>query len=461
MEPESNINYEKEEHAHEVHDPVCNAMPDSTRLRYFHGQMLVANDLQTEQDYFREKLKLLNRCLHGYGTVCGLKVVPLRDGSKYESDYETPEPYEQQQQGDSYDDQQQQQQSQYQPEKHRRHPRVRIECGLALDCEGNELIVREPLTVDLWRELSESERKQLEDDIDRNERPRPRVYVSICYCVEPLDPVRPVIPDACSAVEKECVYSKLRDKVKVKVSLRRPEADHCHDNCCGKCKDKCLLLAMVLFERGRPIVVRNDVRRWVTPYEPVTITGVNWVHGAENYTPAEARKILQRDGLTIQFSRPILAETINKGVVDVFVFQGGRGQHGGIYYLDGDVTTTNDNRHIVFKYTARESLQHADRVFIVVRTDFILDRCCRPVDGNHTGGRVPLLPAFQENAPEAGMPKAATVCVDPPRRYGAWTSGNGASGGAFESWFYIEDKDMGGYGQQGTDQRTRYETDDE
>lgn len=458
MEPESNINYEKEEHAHEVHDTACNAMPDSTRLRYFHGQMLVASDLQTEQDYFREKLKLLNRCLHGYGTVCGLKVVSVKGDSKYESDYEAPEPYEQpQQQGGSYDDEQQQQQQQYHGhERHRRHARVRVECGLALDCEGNELIVREPISVDLWRELSENERKQLEDDIERHERPRPRVYVSICYCVEPIDPVRPVIPDACSAVEKECVYSKLRDKVKVKVSLRRPDADHCHDNCCGKCKDKCLLLAMVLFERGKPIVVKNDVRRWVTPYEPVTITGVNWVHAAENYTPAEARKILQRDGLTIQFSRPILPETVNKGVVDVFVFQGGRGQHGGIYYLDGEVTTTNDNRHIVFKYTARESLQHLDRVFIVVRTDFILDRCCRPVDGNHTGGRVPLLPTFQDNIPEAGMPKAATVCVDPPRRYGNWVSGNGASGGAFESWFYIEDKDMGGYGGQASDQRPRY-----
>jgi hypothetical protein len=105
MEPESNIDYEKDEHAHEVHDPACDAMPDSTRLRYFHGQMLVAHDLQTEQDYFREKLKLLNRCLHGYGTVCGLKVTPVKDDYKDESDYEAPEPNVQQQ-GGPYDEQQ-------------------------------------------------------------------------------------------------------------------------------------------------------------------------------------------------------------------------------------------------------------------------------------------------------------------------------------------------------------------
>src|ERR1044072_1837277 len=202
MEPESNINYEKEEHAHEVHDPACDAMPDSTRLRYFHGQMLVAHDLQTEQDYFREKLKLLNRCLHGYGTVCGLKVLPVRHESKYEPDYETPaRPYDEKKQGGAYDDQDQEQQHQHhEHQKHRHHARVEIQCGLALDCEGNELIGRQPMEVDLWHELSESERKQLADHIDHEERARSRVYVSICYCVLPIDPVRPVIPDACTAV---------------------------------------------------------------------------------------------------------------------------------------------------------------------------------------------------------------------------------------------------------------------
>ena len=457
MEPESKINYEHEEHAHEVHDPACDAMPDSTRLRYFHGQMLVAHDLQTEQDYFREKLKLLNRCLEGYGTVCGLKVVPVKD----DDDYDEPDSYDpkddqyDQEQRDPYD--QKEQQQRYKHERHRRRARVEIECGLALDCEGNELIIRHPIRVDLWKSLTESERKQLEDDIEREQRPRPRVYVSICYCVEPLDPVRPVIPDACNAVS-ECVYSKLRDTVKVKVSLRRPEADPCHDNCCGKCKDKCLLLAMVLFERGKPIVIKNDVRRWITPYEPVTITGVNWVHDA-NYTAAEARKILARDGLTFQFSRPIRRETVTRGVVDVFVFEGGRGQHGEINYLDGEVSAPDD-RHLVFKYTARETLQNADRVFIILRSDFVLDRCCRPVDGSNTGGRVPLLPQFKDNEPERGMPPSATVCIDPPRRYGSWTSGNGTPGGTFESWFYIEEKDTG-YSEQYPQQSSRYETDDE
>src|ERR1700674_5291702 len=54
----------------------CAPVPDFTRLTYFYGQVLSAQDFQKEQDYFREKLKLHNRCLHGYGVVCGLKIRP-------------------------------------------------------------------------------------------------------------------------------------------------------------------------------------------------------------------------------------------------------------------------------------------------------------------------------------------------------------------------------------------------
>src|SRR6516162_9412072 len=59
------------------HDDTCLDVPEFRRLKYFYGQMLGAPDFQTEQDFFREKLKLHNRCLHGYGVVCGLLVEPV------------------------------------------------------------------------------------------------------------------------------------------------------------------------------------------------------------------------------------------------------------------------------------------------------------------------------------------------------------------------------------------------
>ena len=76
-------------------------MADFNSLRrpsFFSGQLLTADDLSLEQNYSREKQKRHNRTLHGFGIVSGLRVT-LAGG------------------------------------------RVVIEPGLALDCEGNELIV--------------------------------------------------------------------------------------------------------------------------------------------------------------------------------------------------------------------------------------------------------------------------------------------------------------------------------
>jgi hypothetical protein len=68
------------------------------RLRFFTGQLLTADDLALEQQYFLEKLKRHNRSLHGFGIVSGLKVT-VNSGQ------------------------------------------IIVEPGLALDCEGNELVI--------------------------------------------------------------------------------------------------------------------------------------------------------------------------------------------------------------------------------------------------------------------------------------------------------------------------------
>lgn len=44
------------------------------RTRYFDGQLLRAEDLARDQEYFRERLRRHNRALHGFGVVCGLAV---------------------------------------------------------------------------------------------------------------------------------------------------------------------------------------------------------------------------------------------------------------------------------------------------------------------------------------------------------------------------------------------------
>ena len=76
-------------------------MPESQTLKrphFFNGKLLTAADLEQEQQYQLDKFKRHNRSLHGFGIVSGLKVTTNAG-------------------------------------------QIVVEPGLALDCEGNEIIV--------------------------------------------------------------------------------------------------------------------------------------------------------------------------------------------------------------------------------------------------------------------------------------------------------------------------------
>jgi len=68
------------------------------RARFFRGKVLTLEDLELTQQYFRERLKRHNRSLHGFGIVSGLNAT-VKSGQ------------------------------------------IIVEPGLALDCEGNELVI--------------------------------------------------------------------------------------------------------------------------------------------------------------------------------------------------------------------------------------------------------------------------------------------------------------------------------
>ncbi len=76
-----------------------------SRPRFFDGRLLTAEDLTREQEYVIGKLKRHNRSLHGFGVVAGLKVT-LTPG------------------------------------------KIIVDAGLALDCEGNEIAIDSPQTID-------------------------------------------------------------------------------------------------------------------------------------------------------------------------------------------------------------------------------------------------------------------------------------------------------------------------
>ena len=81
-----NLNAESEPHSLE-------------RPHFFSGKLITSDDLALEQQYFLEKLKRHNRNLHGFGIVSGLKVTT-----------------------DS--------------------GRIAVAAGMALDCQGNELVIQ-------------------------------------------------------------------------------------------------------------------------------------------------------------------------------------------------------------------------------------------------------------------------------------------------------------------------------
>jgi hypothetical protein len=487
-------------------------IPEFRRLKYFFGQMLGAQDFQAEQDFFREKMKLHNRCLHGYGVVCGLLAEPVpipKDCTAAEEAHErqlwerleqllsqkaatppasqTPPPAAPAQPApaqsppalpavtpprdastnspavnlDAEIEALRRELGDFYKRHCREEPRtkIRIECGLAFDCQGNELAVRRPLNVDLLQWLSPI-------DLQRVKHGATKLYVSLCYCERPVDPVRPVSSDACGATP-DCVFSKLQDSFRVQVTVDCPAEDTRCGSCCEPCVEKCLLLAEITdFCPDHPLhewQIHNGVRRPISLYLPTTIIGISW-HTGGHYTQEEAKTLMgtreheerHSRGLEIRFSRPVLASTIRPGVADIWIIEGGRGRRGQIY--NKDFRFHEKPRHglidrIFLQDITDETLEPGDRVLITLRTEFILDTCCRPVDGENVGGKVPTIHEYAERYgprpdeypdehPQDGRPHPHQgPCAIPPRGYLPWTSGNGTPGGTFVSWFFIRERE--------------------
>ncbi|HEY6176596.1 MAG TPA: hypothetical protein VIX73_19205 [Kofleriaceae bacterium] len=438
----------------------CAAVPQFDRLRYFYGQMLHSRDLQSEQGYFREKLKLHNRCLHGWGVVCGLEVapappdpdcIPITDTEygKVKAEFDKKQA-ELKQISDQSSEARVKLRAELEELRRKlssmgvptsclpkdERTKVQIACGLAIDCEGNEIVLRQPMLVDLWSALSADDRKQLEGGATKN------LYLAICYRECPIDPVRPVVPDSCGATS-DCEYSRLRDSFSIVVTTdaERWKDERC-EPCCEECKECCVLLARIDdFVKGQPLAptqIHMDVHREISLRPTTRISGINWVHDG-TYTPQQAATLLgtgsTTGGIEIRFTRPVWTETITDGTVDVWVVEGGRGRSASISNKSGTLvlpaTPTTDR--VIYRDDTSETLNYGDRVLITLRSAFLLDNCCRPVDGAHRGGRVPLLPG----SPEALVTPTRTVCPVPPGGIGPWTSGAGGAAN-FESWFWID-----------------------
>lgn len=145
------------------------------RVRYYPRQLLTADDMRIEQEYFREKQRRHNRYLHGWGVVCGLEV--KRDDSG---------------------------------------PLTLTVCpGYALGPCGDEIYVPAPVRVD----LAECVRKPADPCAPKNAgvtaAAPPELVVSIRYTECPTRPLR-TLPAGCGCDDTACEYSRIRDGFEVR-----------------------------------------------------------------------------------------------------------------------------------------------------------------------------------------------------------------------------------------------------
>jgi hypothetical protein len=390
-------------HSH-AHEDGHLALPRFERVKYFYGQLLGVREFQSEQSYFLGKQRLHNRYLHGYGVVCGLEVRPIAAADPCAPDAAAPA------------------------------VRIEVDVGLALDCLGNELVVRWPIEVDVLEQLGERGRAELLEG-------RP-AYLSLSFVEQPVEPVRPLAADGCGGLVPECVPSRLRDDVCVRVSLERPPHDRSCDACERSCGDPWLPLAKLTWDRGG-LHADNSIRRTISSFVPTRIAGVSWVHDG-TYRPAHADQMLH-DGLVIQFTDDVHVSSLRRGVIDVWVIQGGGGRRGDLYNVPIEIVPGDPNGTFTRTVTARvpvyrgDRIDPGDRVIVQLRSSFVLDRCSRAVDGEHVGGLVPQLAAYADRCVSVTPALVAPGLRPEPRTYAPWTSGDGGPAGSFESWFYVGD----------------------
>jgi hypothetical protein len=162
--------------------------------RFFPRQLITSDDLTLEQEYFRNKLRMHNRMLHGWGVVCGAQVcmVPRANGNGNGS-------------------------GEFEPWK------VYVKPGYILGPCGDEIVIDCARIVDLRTSgVTGISGEPCVDAVDPwcvevFEREGPdTLYVAVRYKQEATRPVR-VQPGGCGCDDTRCENSRWRDGYEIKV----------------------------------------------------------------------------------------------------------------------------------------------------------------------------------------------------------------------------------------------------
>jgi hypothetical protein len=192
--------------------PDCAFVP-FTRNHFFTGKLLVERDFCDEQRYYIDKLRHHHQRLHGWGVVCGLKVVP----------HDTPA------------------------------CRTRFVCvtpGTAIDCCGHEILLLERDCIDLEQVPA------LEALRRANDTAAHTLQICVTYRECPSEPI-PVLYDECGCDDNRCAPNRVLESYDLHVLVDpptppAPPAQPCEDlwwnhlDGCPSCDTpNCVVLATI------------------------------------------------------------------------------------------------------------------------------------------------------------------------------------------------------------------------
>lgn len=171
------------------------ALQTLERVRYFPRQLITADDMTLEQEYFRQKMRRHNRFLHGWGVVCGGLVEAAPDAE---------------------------------------HPwQVRLCPSFIVAPQGDDIPVPEPVLYDLATGICDREPCQpwpcppptstAGGTSSTGNGRQEAVYLAIRHAECDSRPVR-VHPLGCGCDESLCEYSRIRDDFELKLLCELPKS---------------------------------------------------------------------------------------------------------------------------------------------------------------------------------------------------------------------------------------------
>lgn len=158
------------------------------RVRYFPRQLLTADDMRLEQEYFREKARRHNRYLHGWGVICGCVVEQVLNVQTWT---------------------------------------VRVCPGYVVGPQGDEILIDDCRDVDLKLGATPDPCTvrwpcpPVGPMPGASETKLTTVYIAVRYAECFSRPTR-VHPAGCGCDESACEYSRVRDSYEIKVLWQLP-----------------------------------------------------------------------------------------------------------------------------------------------------------------------------------------------------------------------------------------------